>query len=95
MSENQQDTPLDIYEKVLALSKDSSVDMEEQIISIIDAELVRMANGDEERLLKLRQQQWKINGELRRYKDPIARYNKMQELFWVGVNKFKNTLKDF
>ncbi len=43
----------------------------------------------EERQQPLRQLQWTIDGELRKYKDPIAKMNKMAELFWNGVFKFQ------
>ena len=48
----------------------------------------------EERQQRLRQLQWKIDGELRKYKDPIAKMNKMAELFWEGVATFQSTLTD-
>ena len=48
----------------------------------------------EDRKLKLEQFQWKLDGELRKYKDPVARLNKMVELFWKGVNEFQTTLKE-
>ncbi len=51
----------------------------------------------EERQQRLRQLQWTIDGELRKYKDPIAKMNKMTELFWNGFSKFQEatqTLQD-
>lgn len=48
----------------------------------------------EERQQRLRQLQWKIDGELRKYKDPIAKMNKMTELFWEGVGQFQETLNN-
>lgn len=46
-----------------------------------------------ERRKKMEQLQWKIDGELLKYKNPIARMNKMAELFWEGVNKFNEVIK--
>lgn len=46
-----------------------------------------------ERQERLRQYQWKIDQTLSGYKDPIARMNKMVELFWEGVGKFQNALE--
>lgn len=40
-----------------------------------------------------RQLQWKIESELRKYKDPIAKMNKMVEMFWEGVYEFKDVMK--
>lgn len=47
-----------------------------------------------ERQQRLRQLQWKIDGELRKYKDPIAKMNKMAELFWSGVAEFQQVMND-
>jgi hypothetical protein len=41
-----------------------------------------------------RAKQWRLEQELGKFKDPIARMNKMVELFWGGVNKFDNILKE-
>ena len=46
-----------------------------------------------ERQKRLRQYQWKIDQTLSGYKDPIARMNKMIELFWAGVGKFQDALE--
>ena len=47
---------------------------------------------DEDRKLKLRQLQFRIDRELRPYKDPVAKMNKMIEIFWEGVKEFQNTI---
>ena len=46
----------------------------------------------EEQATKARQMQWQLDGELRKYKDPIARMNRMVELFWEQVGVFKDSL---
>jgi hypothetical protein len=38
--------------------------------------------------------QLKIDAELARYKDPVARMNRMVELFWEGVGHFQEVLTD-
>ncbi len=48
---------------------------------------------DEEQKLKLRQLQFRIDRELRKYKDPVARMNKMVELFWEGFAEFNDVLQ--
>ena len=58
-----------------------------QIDKIIDA-------LPEERRERARCQQWRITQDLRHYKDPIARMNKMVELFWLGVKDFQNVLNN-
>ena len=47
-----------------------------------------------ERRLKAEQLQWKIDGTLRKYKDPVARMNKMAELFWEGVQDLIDVCDD-
>jgi len=49
---------------------------------------------DEDRKLKLQQLQFRIDRELRKYKDPVAKMNKMVELFWEGVNEFNQVLNN-
>lgn len=46
----------------------------------------------EDRQLKARQLQFRIDRELRGYTNPIARMNKMVELFWEGFNEFNATI---
>lgn len=46
----------------------------------------------EERQVKARQLQWKLDNELRKYKDPVARMNRMVEIFWEGVDNFRDVL---
>jgi len=57
----------------------------------------RKVRGDIERVIcdadpqyrdRLRGMQFEIDAKLGKYKDPVARFNKMVELFWDGVNKF-------
>ncbi len=38
--------------------------------------------------------QFRIDAELRRYKDPVSRMNRMVELFWEGVLKFQKTISE-
>jgi hypothetical protein len=48
----------------------------------------------EDRQQRARSFQWQLEQKLRHYKDPIARMNKMIELFWSGVNKFHTALTE-
>jgi len=47
----------------------------------------------EDRQQKARQNQWKLDNTLRKYKDPVARMNKMIEIFWEGVYEFRDVIK--
>lgn len=48
---------------------------------------------DTEKQQRARAFSWRIQQELRNYKDPQARLNKMIEMFWAGVKDFKNVLE--
>jgi hypothetical protein len=48
----------------------------------------------EEKQTAMRQLQWRIDGELSKYKDPIARMNKMVELFWEGFAELNKALNE-
>jgi len=39
--------------------------------------------------IKLEQLQWMIEGELRKQKTPLTKYNKLTELFWKTVSKLQ------
>lgn len=48
----------------------------------------------EDRQQRLRGMQFTIDQTLSKYKDPVARMNKMVELFWQGVYEFESTLRN-
>ena len=50
---------------------------------------------DPERKKELIQFQLSIDKELRKYKDPVARMNKMVELFWEGFKEFNDCMNKF
>lgn len=47
----------------------------------------------EERQTPIRQFQWRLDAQLSKYKDPVARMNKMVEIFWEGVKDFQQALE--
>lgn len=49
----------------------------------------QIQNARPEMQQRLRQLQFRIDAILSHYKDPIARYNKMVELFWTGVEELQ------
>lgn len=79
---------IDLFDSIIEAQKTNPEAVQLLIESEIEAEILRISNGDKERERKLRQYQWNIKKELRRIKDPVARMNKMAELFWAGVHKF-------
>lgn len=46
-----------------------------------------------ERQQRMKAFQWRLEQDLRHYKDPVARMNKMVEIFWEGVYKFEDALR--
>lgn len=84
---------VDLFDQIIELQKTNPDAMEEFIKQEMEQEMKRIAGDDAEKLIKLQQFQWNINKELRKYKDPVARMNKMAELFWVGVKKFELACK--
>ena len=50
-------------------------------------------DNSEAKQKNLRAQQWKIDQILSKYNNPIARMNKMIELFWSGVDDLINISK--
>lgn len=48
----------------------------------------------EENQQSLRQLQWRLDQELNKYKNPVARYNRMVELFWDQVTTFQQALEN-
>jgi hypothetical protein len=80
------------YELLSKLYKDDPEEFERERKRILESYFDSLP---EERQKKARQIQWQIEGELRKYKDPIARMNRMVELFWEQTNEFKDTLNGF
>ena len=80
---------LDAYDELLKLKDDPKAFIERQKEIINEA----IAQCPEKYQKKLAQQQWCLEQELSKYKDPTARMNKMVEIFWQGVYKFEDTLR--
>lgn len=49
---------------------------------------------DEDKKKRLYALQWKIDQQLRKYTDPLAKMNKMVELFWDGFMDLHEVLLD-
>jgi hypothetical protein len=81
---------IDIYEKLNKVRQEDP-DAFEREANLIRNEFFDSIEDDERRL-HLQQLQFRLDGELRHYKDPVARMNKMVEIFWKGVNEFQQTI---
>ena len=75
----------DLFEKDPSAAEKRSKEIIEDFINSIP---------EEERRLRLQRIQWNVEQQLRKYKDPIARMNKMVELFWKQFNEFHKVLND-
>lgn len=74
------------------LYKENPKEFEKQRIQHIGKAIIKISGGDHQRLVKLKQYQWRIEKELHHYKG-VARYNKMVEMFWFKVNELQEKLK--
>lgn len=81
-------SPLKIYEELLKL-KDHPDEFEQRTNQIWEEFFKTLPN---EKQKPARQFKWQLDAQLRGYKDPVARLNKMIELFWQGVQTFQLSL---
>lgn len=79
---------LNLYNKLLNLRGDPEAFQEAAQEAIDD--MVNQISDDTQRR-KAKQINWKIQATLRGV-PPSQRYNKMVEIFWAGVEEFKNTI---
>ena len=87
------DNPLDsAYDKMLGSLQEDPESFEKAKNEIIEEFI--MAQPEEIRQ-RLRQQQWRIDNDLRRFKDPVARLNRMVEIFWEQFREFQVSLTTF
>ena len=81
---------MNLYEALLDARDDP--DLFQEIFELHLEEYLSTLPPD--RRLKAEQLQWTIDGTLRKYKDPVARMNKMAELFWKGVGDLIDACDD-
>jgi len=77
-------------EQMFLLAREDPEEFDRQSRAMIKSEIQR---ADEDQRLMLEQLQFCIDGELRKYKNPVARMNRMVELFWPQVMKFHDALQ--
>lgn len=82
------------FKELSKIAKDDPEKFESMRRELIDKELVRISNGDDEKLLKLRQFQWRLDNdkELRNVQNDFVKasilFNKMNE----SLNELNNVL---
>jgi hypothetical protein len=67
---------------------------EEERKAVIEAELIKMADGDEQKLWRLRKLQAKIDRERKKYVHPLAAMNAIGGLMWDKFNELRELLND-
>lgn len=60
---------------------------------LIDREIERIGLGYPEQVARLKSKQWALDHKLDRIKNPVVRFEKMQDIFWEELEKFNNTLR--
>lgn len=61
----------------------------------IDQQIDKDFGKDPERAMAMKRMMWRHNAELDRIKDPVARYNKVVELFWEQTQTMQAALNEF
>lgn len=62
----------------------------EEVVKQILEEYISTLDADRQQ--RARAYNWRVQQELRNFKDPIARMNRMVEMFWKGVQEFQQVL---
>lgn len=83
-------TVMEIYEQLSPHSNDPEK-FEQTAQQILQDEFAELSAEQRSRAEQIT---WNINQQLRNYKDPIARMNKMIELFWHQFSKFQQCLNE-
>jgi hypothetical protein len=79
------------FDELVQMHQEDPEAFEREQRRIIDDFIESLPNESSKQ--KARQFQFRIDRELRPYKDPTARMNKMVELFWEGVKEFQHALQ--
>ncbi len=77
------------FEELKTLFETDPAAAEEKVKEILEDHISTL---EPERQQRARAFQWRLEHDLRKFKDPIARMNKMVELFWKGVEQFQTAL---
>lgn len=80
------------FDELVQLFKDDPAAFEQYKKECIEQKLEEMCHGCPECINRCKQMQWRIDQELNKYKNPIARYNAMVSMFWEQTTKFQSAL---
>ena len=77
------------FEDLKTLSETNPDAVEGKVQEILEEYIQTL---DPVRQQRARAYNWRLQQELRKFKDPVARMNKMVEMFWKGVQQFQTAL---
>lgn len=82
-----------LFDELLGLQQEDDMEaFEKRRQEVLDKHIVKLCGDCPEKLSRCRAMQWRIDQELSKYKDPIARYNRMVEMFWVQFKDLQQVL---
>jgi hypothetical protein len=79
------------YERLSRMYREDPQQFEEERLRLIRETIEGFAGEHRQKAYGL---QFRIDCQLRRYKDPVMRMNKMVEIFWEGVYDFQEAMND-
>jgi len=79
------------FDELKTLYETDPIAAEQMATKIIDEYIDTLTPDYQQRA---RAYNWRIQQELRKFKDPTARMNRMVEMFWQGVKEFQTTLQN-
>ncbi len=82
------------FDELVELFKKNPEAFYKKCDQIIESKLIEMCGDDPLRLERYKKMHWRIQQELFKFKDPIARHNKLVEIFWKQVDQFHKSLND-
>ena len=85
------DTTLDCFERLCRMYREDPQQFEEERLRLISETIESFAGEHRQKAYGL---QFRIDCQLRRYKDPVMRMNRMVEIFWEGVYDFQEAMND-
>jgi len=80
------------FDDLIDLLEKSPEDFEEYRKAYINKQIERICGDCPERLERCKKFQWRLEQELRKYKDPLARYNAMIKMFWDQFSEFQQAV---
>lgn len=80
------------FDELAELYRTDPQAFEEKRKEMLEDNLVKICGDCPEKLARCRAMQWRIDQELSRYKNPVAKYNKMVEMFWKQFSEFQVSL---